>query len=723
MRKITLNGVRSLFLLFALMICSPVLAQEAYAVFLDGTLTFYYDNQKASRNGMNVGPFSWSWDYDNNCEIINSEWFAYRKEITTVVFDDSFADCSSITSTAWWFYRCENLTTISGISNLNTQNVTRMENMFRSCNSLTSLDLSHFDTSNVTNMKNMFTECRKLTSLDVSHFDTQKVTTMEMMFYACGELTSLDISHFNTSNVTSMASMFSGCFKLTLLDVSHFDTKNVTTMNGMFFGCSGLTSLDVSHFETSNVIKMGGMFDSCRGLTSLDVSHFNTGKVTEMGSMFGGCSGLTSLDVSHFDTGNVTAMQGMFGSCSGLTTLDVSHFYTNNVTNMSGMFHGCVGLTSLDVSNFNTSNVTNMSLMFHECLNLKTIYGGDDWRTDKVTDSSWMFSGCNSLVGGSGTKFDADHVDASYAHIDGGKSNPGYFTRKGDAPPVSSSDDLQDFINGLGDNKGTEEEPIVVPTTPEGLIIDKEVNIDDDLQLFIDGGEAKEDKLPVRMATATICLNRKGASFFFENVAIQIYIVQTAPNVRLAAASGGFSNMGKLTFCNSTLNDGSCVIRNLAEATLVLKGNTVTSSGAEMIENSGDVLVDGTVSLGGLTNKKGGRIYVTSALTQDIYIDIVSVDDIETDLPIIAGGNGYSLTAEDASHIHLTLPQNYEWGYDSATGSIMVMDVTGITQATTAQPAVATTFDAAGRTVEQGSKGLTILRMSDGTTRKIYKHQ
>ena len=33
-------------------------------------------------------------------------------------------------------------------------------------------------------------------------------------------------------------------------------------------------------------------------------------------------------------------------------------------------------------------------------------------------------------MGGQGTAYDENHVDAEYAHIDGGTSNPGYFTAK-----------------------------------------------------------------------------------------------------------------------------------------------------------------------------------------------------------------------------------------------------------------------------------------------------
>ena len=52
------------------------------------------------------------------------------------------------------------------------------------------------------------------------------------------------------------------------------------------------------------------------------------------------------------------------------------------------------------------------------------------WSTTAVTNSNNMFYDCASLVGDQGTTYDADHVNAEYAHIDGGTSNPGYFTAK-----------------------------------------------------------------------------------------------------------------------------------------------------------------------------------------------------------------------------------------------------------------------------------------------------
>ena len=343
---------------------------EPYAVLSDDntTLTFYYDGNKASHNGMGVGPFDRNYDYSTYTSTVNSGWYNQRESITSVVFDETFADYKDLTSTAYWFYECKNLTTITGIDNLKTDNVIRMYSMFEGCSSLASLDLSNFN--------------------------TEKVTEMDRMFYNCLNLTSLDLSNFNTENVRYMKGMFNACTSLKSLDVSNFNTKNVTDMNGMFYFCSSLTSLDVSNFNTENV--------------------------TNMGTMFLGCSGLTSLDLSNFNTENVTTMYNMFTQCYSLTSLDVSNFNTENVKEMQQMFTNCVGLTSLDLSNFDTENVTNMWEMFASCSGLTTIYCNDAWGCES---SNGMFYGCTSLKGA--ISFDSNKTDATYAN-----PTTGYFTKK-----------------------------------------------------------------------------------------------------------------------------------------------------------------------------------------------------------------------------------------------------------------------------------------------------
>ena len=160
------------------------------------------------------------------------------------------------------------------------------------------------------------------------------------------------------------------------------------------------------------------------------MQHLNTANVTIMSYMFDRCSNMTSFDVSSFNTSEVTTMESMFGYCSSLTSLDLGGFNTANVTNMMYMFENCRSLTSLDLSSFNTAKVDEMYRMFYNCTGLITVYAGDGWNTDAVIYSNNMFKNCAYLVGGNATTYDASHVDKTYAHIDGGPSNPGYFTAK-----------------------------------------------------------------------------------------------------------------------------------------------------------------------------------------------------------------------------------------------------------------------------------------------------
>ena len=121
----------------------------------------------------------------------------------------------------------------------------------------------------------------------------------------------------------------------------------------------------------------------------------------------------------------------MFLKCYQLTSIDVSHFNTSKVITMNGMFFDCRGLTSLDLSSFNTSKVSYMVDMFWNSSNLRTIHVGNGWSTAAVTDSDDMFTFCTNLVGGQGTNYnDSNPKDKTYAHIDGGTSNPGYLTYK-----------------------------------------------------------------------------------------------------------------------------------------------------------------------------------------------------------------------------------------------------------------------------------------------------
>ena len=146
---------------------------------------------------------------------------------------------------------------------------------------------------------------------------------------------------------------------------------------------------------------------------------------------FYGCTNLKQIKgIEYLNTEEMTDMSDMFWGCSSLTSLDLSKFNTEKVTNMSNMFYNCRSLISLDLSSFNTENVTNMSEMFYNNRSLKTISVSNLWDTSNVSSGSNMFASCYNLKGGAGTVYDSNNTGLSYAHVDGGPSNPGYLTYK-----------------------------------------------------------------------------------------------------------------------------------------------------------------------------------------------------------------------------------------------------------------------------------------------------
>ena len=213
----------------------PVGDGEPYVVYNDGTLTFYCDNQRSSRQGT-------VYDLDQLNNGIPA-WLENKETITKAIFDPSFANVKPNT-TARWFWGCSSMTVIEGITYLNTSDVEKMNGMFLSCRGLTSLDVSKFNTCNVTNMGSMF--------------------------MGCSGLTSLDVSKFNTSNVTNMANLFDGCSNLSSLDVSNFNTSNVLSIGRMLNGCSGLLKLTIGNgFATTEEVRCSDAFANCNNLNSV----------------------------------------------------------------------------------------------------------------------------------------------------------------------------------------------------------------------------------------------------------------------------------------------------------------------------------------------------------------------------------------------------------------------------------------------------------------------
>ena len=398
--------------------------KEAYACYTstNKALTFYYDNLRNTREGKTynlnrVGDLA-SWINDGN-----------NAYVTKVVFDPLFADARP-TSTYGWFYQMENLQTIEGLSYLNTSEVTDMTYMFGYCKKLTSLDLSNFNTSKVTDMKNMFYSCLKLQTIIVGKgWSTAAVTSSSNMFMGCrvlvgGQGTAYDVNHVNKTYAR--------------IDGESSNPGYFTATNEAYACYTPSNTTLTFYYDNKRSSREGTTYDLNTGSTQPGWNADGTeSKVTQV-----------KFDPSFAGARPTTTCDWFFGMGKLKTIEGLSYLNTSEVTHMGWMFSGCKSLTSIDLSSFNTSNVTVMTTMFFDCGELKTIFVGDGWSTAAVTESDFMFDGCTKLVGGQGTTYNASHIEADYAHIDGGSSNPGYFTYRNTGITTDIGNVQRDAVKG-----------------------------------------------------------------------------------------------------------------------------------------------------------------------------------------------------------------------------------------------------------------------------------
>ena len=378
---------------------------------------------------------------------------------------------SGVTNMSYMFYRCSALTMLD-VSGFNTANVTNMLDMFGNCESLTTLDLSNFNTSNCSDIAAMFENCESLTTLDLSSFNTSKDPQMTCMFQNCPELTTIyAASGADWSGVGSSNNMFNGCTALeggngTKYNSSYIDATYARIdkegQKGYFTVIPYYAKVgDVLYYDYATTIEA---ITNASGSTKVVIYKGTAGELGKVGTsspsgiigaimsnsnaqfsfvvpeganivlsgddcenMFAGLNNLISADLRGFNTSSVTNMSAMFWNCPELISLNITNFITNNVTRMDNMFVACYKLTTIDVSSFNTGKVEYMDRMFAACTELTTIYAaaGANWKTSVLKSSVEMFLNSEKLP-----SYRDDCIDATYARINGGETNRGYFTVK-----------------------------------------------------------------------------------------------------------------------------------------------------------------------------------------------------------------------------------------------------------------------------------------------------
>ena len=375
---------------------------DAYVV-LDtstGTLTFHNDSRRGAY-GDNT--------FDLNQDDENPGWYANRKAVQHVVFDYTF-NTAHPTSAFSWFRGMSNLTDISGIENLFTDNITTMESMFFSCSKLTTLDLSGWNTSQVVNMENMFGGCSALTTIYVG-------------------------AGWSTSNVTSSLDMFEGCTSLVGGNGTTYDENHTDKEYACLYGGTSVPSYLTNNLPKEAYAIYGNgtltfCYDGIKALREGDVEVYDLNVGDENPGWLTHNADITAVMFDPaFANARPTSTHSWFDSMSQLTGFTgLQYLFTDEVNDMGSMFNACTGLTTLDLGSFNTANVENMSAMFGGCSALTTIYAGSGWTTASVTESDGMFVGCTQLAGAAGTQFNPDNTSADYAVVDGVGDNAGYLS-------------------------------------------------------------------------------------------------------------------------------------------------------------------------------------------------------------------------------------------------------------------------------------------------------
>ncbi len=217
-----------------------------------------------------------------------------RNQVREVRFEGPLTINGTVQS---MFDTLPNLTTVTGLENLNTSNVYSMYGMFANCSSLRSVEgINKLDASKVTDMSYMFENCFKnpkdLISLDLS---------------------GLNIGlNINKNDTITMKEMFRGCSKLkSIILPDKIDTSQVTDMTGMFYGCSNLVS--VSYPSSDNPEDPANQ--------KVDLSKFNTNSLQYMDYMFSGCTDLTALNIASFDMSKAIKTNGIKNALNNLPNL------------------------------------------------------------------------------------------------------------------------------------------------------------------------------------------------------------------------------------------------------------------------------------------------------------------------------------------------------------------------------------------------------------------
>ncbi|MBO4813866.1 MAG: BspA family leucine-rich repeat surface protein [Muribaculaceae bacterium] len=352
-------------------------------------------------------------------------WNEVKAEVTTVVFDSSFALVEP-TSCYTWFNGFGNLTNITGLEYLNTSQVTNMNSMFLSCHSLVSIDVNSFDVSKVTNASAMFRACSNLTTIYCDN--SWDIPTTVGMFAGSTQLVGAVPYDSNKTDGT-MANPVTGYFKTNMLPTVIYCRQNVNGTNvlTMFMTCTDEPPVAEGTWEGQTVNQVW------RGMYLLNMGTNYPGWYNDtFSSMIARYCTKVVIDES-FARFKPTSFYKWFANMKYLSKIEgLEYLNTSEATNMNSMFRSCESLKELDLNTFDVSKVEDATMMLAWCKDMTTIYCKNSWDLTNATTND-MFLWSTKLVGA--VAYDSNQVDGVMA-------NPvtGYFTAEKPLPGDANED-------------------------------------------------------------------------------------------------------------------------------------------------------------------------------------------------------------------------------------------------------------------------------------------
>ena len=351
------------------------------------------------------------------------------------------------------FSGLDQLTDISGLSQINTSRVTSMQNLFEYDHSLNDLSpIAGWDVSNVYNMNYMFMWCYGLTTLEsLADWEVSSLYDMASMFEETRNIESLhglenwrpeylysmdyafsienlsDISALSGWRLPDLNSMWRtfAYTQITNLDAladwggDEPGGLNMGSMSGAFSGCEYLTDISgLEKWQPENLIGIDYMFYST-GIDSIDIladwgvaparsldgfisytdvsdisimANWDLTKVTTMNYAF---SGTNVSDISVLNL--PIKIEHMAYAFSSTNISDISPLASWNTTNLRSFF-GAFNRTKISdltpLQNWDVSRAATYSNLF-AYTNITNVDALSQWHTDSATSFYGIVQGTN----------------------------------------------------------------------------------------------------------------------------------------------------------------------------------------------------------------------------------------------------------------------------------------------------------------------------------------